>query len=152
MITYKTIRELVEAKSGYPNLKDSSRHREFADVKKVYQKLCRVFINGASLQRIAGEINLVNHATVLSNIKRFDELYGTESFTANCLYRDCLEILNEIAPEKSADYFFMVNAVKNEQIKELYEENYRLKLKNKELTTQLQTEIAKGKEVIFEVV
>lgn len=69
------IKELLERLTGFEDIGIKSRENKLPDIRKSYCYLCKVFTK-ASLSLI-GEVlrEGFDHATVLHNIKKFNELY-----------------------------------------------------------------------------
>jgi len=91
------VRKLVEKISEFPDISLKSRQREVADLRKIHCKICRLTTR-APLRVIGLALRSdFNHATVINNLKRFDELYPLNQL----LFADVYEaVLNEVKVEE----------------------------------------------------
>lgn len=91
------VRKLVEKISEFPDISLKSRQREVADLRKIHCKICRL-TTSAPLRVIGLALRSdFNHATVINNLKRFDELYPLNQL----LFADVYEaVLNEVKVEE----------------------------------------------------
>jgi hypothetical protein len=86
MITCKLIKEGVETLSGITDLTVRDRTMYVINARMTYYKLCKMFTD-KSLEKIGKIMGNRTHATVLSGIKTFDNLYATGELLTEDIYR-----------------------------------------------------------------
>lgn len=92
MITYETIKNLVEKESNIKDLSVKDRKSYIRDCRFTYMKLCIKHIKSFDLKSCGITINRC-HATIINGIKKFNYDYGTTYFNANEVYDICDKIL-----------------------------------------------------------
>jgi len=100
------VKNLVEVFSKFPDIGRNTRKREFADLRKIHCKICKITTK-ASLRVIGAALRSdFDHATVLNNISRFDELF----FTNQLLFIDVYHsVLNELSKDKAGYNDALIN-------------------------------------------
>lgn len=153
MITYKTIKKLIEIESGMHDISIESRKRIYSDLRAIYYKMCHTFVIDFTLNGCALAVKR-GHSNCLHHLNKFDFVYNDDSFKYKVIYHSVYFQLNKaynpdlsVRPVSRMSSFQLVNIIKDKR-----RTITRLEKDNKELKTQLQTERAKNEEVIFEMV
>lgn len=146
MITLKLIKDYYETESGIKDLSIKLRTRDIADVRFCFFVSCKKY-TGFSLEKIGSAVNR-NHASVINGTKKFNNLYGTLSFTANDVYKKVNKKL-EFIEKKSNNDFDLLNCEDIELLKQYYRIKHiehtnlthriinRLNKENKEILSKL---------------
>lgn len=99
------IKYLVEKHSGFKDIGIKSRDDKLPDLKKIYCKLCKEHTK-ASLKTIADSLSYCyNHASVLYNINKFDDLLETNQLHHVQVYNSVSEVLNHTTLKKDKETY-----------------------------------------------
>ena len=102
MITYKHIKELVEATSKIEDIGIKSRKRHVRDARYVYARLCYLHVDGFTLADCGKEIDR-HYSTIIHALKTFKEGIDKNWFSANNIYYICNSTLKKIQRETVED-------------------------------------------------
>jgi len=106
------IKLIVEKSSGIEDIAIFSRKRYIVDVRVCYYELCRLFDPKYTQDRTASILGR-NHATVLSALKNFKNLYGViynngePAFLANGVFNECKDTIKRLMSLGTANQFYL---------------------------------------------
>lgn len=90
----KRIKSIIEEASGHPDIGIESRKKTITELKKIYSKLCKIFTS-ATYEDIGKALGGYHHATILNNIKVFDDLLQIQNLDHKLIYESIFDFLQK---------------------------------------------------------